>query len=292
MELSDYRYFEHLAQTMHFARTARALGLSPSALTRRVKGMEEELGQLLLLREHREIRLTAAGERFRSFARSQLDQWEELRNELRDEAEHPTGELHIACTVTACHTVLPRLLSEFRRSYPGVTLRLITQDAARSLTQLEAGEVDLAVIPTDDEIPDSLSHIPLGSTDLVFIRSVEASDWQKALSQCPPDLSDIPLIAPISGLERQRLLDWLRARHLEPPIAAEVRGNEGIIALVSLGGGLGLVPKLVLENSPLRDRVCELPELEPPVGYQVSLCTRERSRGRRAVALLWDLAAK
>ena len=290
MELSDYRYFEHLSQTMHFARTARALGMSPSALTRRVKGMEEELGQSLLLRDHRSIRLTAAGERFRIFARSQIDQWEELQNELREEAAHPQGELHIACTVTACHTVLPQLLSKFRKEYPGITLRLITQDATRSLNQLEAGEVDLAVIPTDADLPESLARIVLGRTDLVFITSFEEFEPSSAFSQCPPDLSEVPLVAPISGLERKRLVDWLKERHLEPHIAAEVRGNEGIIALVSLGGGLGLVPRLVLENSPLRDKIRELPELEPPAGYDVSLCTRRRNLGRRVVELFWEQA--
>ena len=290
MELSDYRYFEHLSQTMHFARTARALGMSPSALTRRVKGMEEELGQSLLLRDHRSIRLTAAGERFRIFARSQIDQWEELQNELREEAAHPQGELHIACTVTACHTVLPQLLSKFRKEYPGITLRLITQDAARSLNQLEAGEVDLAVIPTDADLPETLAHIVLGRTDLVFITSLEEFEPSAAFLQCPPDLSEVPLVAPISGLERKRLFDWLKERNLEPHIAAEVRGNEGIIALVSLGGGLGLVPRLVLENSPLRDKVRELSELQPPAGYDVSLCTRRRNLGRRVVELFWEQA--
>lgn len=290
MELSDYRYFEHLSQTMHFARTARALGMSPSALTRRVKGMEEELGQVLLLRDHRSIRLTAAGERFRLFARSQIDQWEELQNELREEAADPQGELHISCTVTACHTVLPQLLSKFRRAYPGITLRLITQDATRSLNQLEAGEVDLAVIPTDDELPEGLAHLVLGRTDFVFITSLEHAGIESSFLGCPPDLRNTPLVAPISGLERKRLFDWLKQRDLEPHIAAEVRGNEGIIALVSLGGGLGLVPRLVLENSPLRDKVREIPELEPPLGYNVSLCTRRRNLGRRVVELFWDQA--
>lgn len=290
MELSDYRYFVHLSETLHFARTAHALGMSPSALTRRVKGMEDEVGQSLLLRDHRSIRLTAAGERFRVFARSQIDQWEELQNELREESAHPRGELHIACTVTACHTVLPQLLSKFRREYPGITLRLITQDATRSLSQLEAGEVDLAVIPTDGDLPPTLEHIVLGRTDLVFITSLEESEQSVALARCPPDLSEVPLVAPISGLERKRLFHWLKERDLEPHIAAEVRGNEGIIALVSLGGGLGLVPRLVLENSPLRGKVREISQLVPPPGYDVSLCTRRRSLGRRVVELFWEQA--
>jgi LysR family positive regulator for ilvC len=220
VELLDYRLFCHLCQTMHFGRTARGLGMSPSALTRRVQAMEEEIGQQLLIRDHREVRLTGAGKRFRSFAQAHLDQWEQLRNELREEAAAPTGTLSLACTVTAAHTVLPRLLTKFRTLYPGVTLGLITQDATRSLNQLEAGEVDLAVIPTDDEPPASLSRVVLGRTELSFICPLEMGDREKSLKKRTANLSDVPLIATIAGLERKRLNEWLNAHQLDPPIVA------------------------------------------------------------------------
>jgi len=285
MEILDFRYFEHLSQTMHFARTARALGLSASALTRRVKSMEEELGQLLLVRDHREVRLTQAGERFRTYCREQLEQWEELKNDLREGECNPTGDLRIACTVTACHTVLPEILSQFRDRYPRITLHLITQDAGRSLTQLEAGEVDLAVIPTDGEPSTTLSRVELGKTELTFIASAQFTE-----AQGDEPWEEVPLVAPLLGLERERLDQWRSSRKQSSRIVAEVRGNEGIIALVSLGGGIGLVPRLVLENSPLRARVEEVSSLRAPPGYAVSLCARTPSLARRAVDLFFQLA--
>lgn len=285
MEILDLQYFEQLSQTMHFARTARILGMSASALTRRVKGMEEELDQQLLVRDHREVRLTQAGERFRAYCRQQLEQWEELKNDLREGESDPTGDLRIACTVTACHTVLPELLALFRTRYPRITLHLITQDAGRSLSQLEAGEVDLAVIPTDRDPSSTLSRVELGKTDLTFIASPQYLK-ENGVGEC----EELALVAPLLGLERSRLDSWMLARRRPPRIVAEVRGNEGIIAMVSLGGGIGLVPRLVLENSPLRSRVVEVLGLEPPPGYGVSLCARTPSLGRRAVNLFFQQA--
>lgn len=252
--------------------------------------MEEELGHRLFVRDHREVRLTAAGRRFRLFSQLQLDQWEALQTELGEEAAAPTGTLNIACTVTAAHTILPRLLGDYRKRYPGVTLGLITQDATRSLSQLEAGEVDLAVIPTDDESDDTLARIVLGKTEFAFITSAAAAVWDKQIARRAPDISDVPFVAPIGGLERKRLGDFLRAKRLHPPIVAEVRGNEGIIAMVSLGAGIGIVPRLVLENSPLRGSVREIKGLRPPPGYEVSLCTRKRNLERRIIQLFWKLA--
>lgn len=291
MDLDDYRYFEELSRTLHFARAARNLTMSASALTRRVQGMEEEVGQPLLVRDHREVQLTEAGTRFASFCRAQLDAWEEFQTELQAAENHPSGDLAIACTVTACHTVLPRLVSNFRARYPGVTLRLFTQDAARSLLQLEEGEIDLAVIPTDDELPASLDAVPLASTELAFIAPKD-SPWVSCDTSDPRTLADVPFVAPSSGLEHQRLMDWLRQSRISPPIAAEVRGNEGLIAMVALGSGLALVPRLVLEISPLRSQVQELPRLAPPAGYSVSLCTKKSSLARRLVHLFHETASR
>src|SRR5690606_19607172 len=218
VELLDYRLFSHLSQTLHFGRAARGLGMSPSALTRRVQAIEDEVGQQLFVRDHREVKLTAAGQRFRTFVRTHLDQWDQLQNELREEANAPTGTLHLACTVTAAHTVLPRLLSKFRFLYPGVTWALVTQDATRSLSQLEAGEVDLAVIPTDDDPPASLARVVLGRTDLTFIGPKELGPWKESLEKRTPDLTNVPLIAPIAGLERKRLDGRLKAHHETPRI--------------------------------------------------------------------------
>lgn len=291
MEHQDYLAFQHLAQTLHFGRAARGLGMSPSALTRRIQGIEEELGQSLLLRDNKQVELTSAGQIFRRFAQRQLEQLEQLKNELRLEEDSPTGELLIACTVTACHTVLPALLGRLRRDYPGVTLRLITQDAQRSLAQLEAGEVDLAVIPAEPDGVDGLVSIPLGRTEFALIAPQDDSGLEESLAQSPVALGDLPFVVPQSGLERSRLQDWLKHLGSAPRIVAEVRGNEGIIAMVSLGSGVALVPELVLAASPLKDSVRRVENVSLPPGYDVALCTKPRTLERRVARVLWDLAA-
>lgn len=294
MDLEDLRNFEHLAQTLHFGQSARARGMSASALTRRIQGLEAELGHALFVRDQRRVHLSDAGQLFRPFARRQVAQWEELQDALRAEEATPSGELNIACTVTACHTILPTLLAQFRQKYPAVTLRLITQDAARSQAQLEAGELDLAVIPTDPRDRDPERVLPLATTQLVFVAPKNLAllgddSLTLVLLQRPSELARVPLVAPIGGLERQRLDQWLERRKVVPRIVAEVRGNEGILAMVSLGSGIGIVPELVLASSPLRGSVQVLEKISPPRGYEVSLCARPQSLKRRVVKVFWEL---
>jgi LysR family transcriptional regulator, positive regulator for ilvC len=308
MDLEDLKTFEHLATSLHFGKSARARGMSPSALTRRIQALEAEVGQPLLVRDQRQVQLSSAGSVFRTYAREQLERWQQLQASLRAEAETPSGELNIACTVTACHTILPTLLSRFRQRYPGITLRLLTQDAAQSRTQLEAGELDLAVIPTEPVAPRKsttasaslLATKVLAHTSLAFIaprdRTLLDEAWTelssprtRANTRRGVEAFPLPLVAPIGGLERQRLNAWLERRHMRARIVAEVRGNEGIIAMVSLGCGIGLVPELVLTHSPLQSTIQVLRELAPPRGYDVSLCVRPKALERRVVAVFWNL---
>jgi LysR family transcriptional regulator, positive regulator for ilvC len=284
----DLQYFVHLARSLHFGKSAAALHVSPSALTRSVQRLEDELGEALLLRDRRHVSLTTAGERLRRFASEQLAAWEALKLELSQRS--PAGRLRVACTVTACYSVLPRVLARCRSEYPQIAIKLITQDAARSMQQLKDAQVDLAVVPLPEELPAGLRATTLGETELVFIAPVERAEWTGLLDRRSIPWAQIPLVAPLGGLERSRLDTWLHQRKASPTIYAEVRGNEGIIAMVSMGCGIGLVPELVLQRSPQADRVKVLSGIRAPPGYQVGLCVKQRTLGEPAVRALWELA--
>lgn len=294
MELRDLEAFETLAASLHFGRSARTLGMSPSALTRRIQTIEEELGHPLLLRDQRTVELTRAGEIFREFARGELTRYRELRADLERETSSPSGELRIACTVTACYSILPALLAQARERYPGIVVRLVTQDAERSLDELRRGEVDLAVIPRDPEDPSDLAECALGETRLVFIapRQLEllgAPELVARLQEKCADLTGVPVVLPLTGLERKRLDAYFAELQLEPRVVAEVRGNEGVLAMVSLGSGISLVPELVLSASPLARSVRRLPFRAPP-GYRVSLCAKPKTLRRGAAHAFFQLA--
>jgi LysR family positive regulator for ilvC len=288
----DFSLFLHLAESLHFARSAKALHVSPSALTRAVQRLEEEIGQPLFQRSRRSVTLTRAGEIFRDHARAQLAAFARLREALATETETPTGELRIACTVTACHSVLPKLLARCRERYPGIHLQLSTSDAARCLQALESDEVDLAVVPEPDRPPADLRFVRLAYTDLAFIAPASTSDLDLArrAKLGGSHWNGLPVILPRRGLERQRIDAWLEQHGARPEVYAEVDGNEAILALVALGCGVGVVPELVRKDSPLRGRIEQVDIKRPPRGYHVSLCAKDRTLSRRTAAALWDLA--
>jgi LysR family transcriptional regulator, positive regulator for ilvC len=294
MEIRDFEAFERVCQTLHFQHAARELGMSPSALTRRIQALERELGRALLVRDQRSVELTAAGQLFREFVRGELTRLADVKAAILTDEAAPSGELRIACTVTACHSVLPRLLAACRKVYPAIRVRLITQDAARSLEELDRGDVDLAVVPTDPGEPNGFSTRKLDHTDLIFVGPAEEeAPGGMSLEAGPPAraelLGAIPVVMPLSGIERTRLERFFKARSTVPNVVAEVRGNEGVLAMVSLGSGISLVPGLVLQQSALFRRVRQLPNWPAPPGYDVSLCAKPNTLRRRVVRAFWEL---
>ncbi|HVV53667.1 MAG TPA: HTH-type transcriptional activator IlvY [Polyangia bacterium] len=293
MALSSHQelsVFLQLAASLHFGRSAQALHMSPSALTRAIQRLEDELGQPLFQRSKRRVALTRAGEIFRDHARAELALRARLLEALATEAAAPTGELRIACTVTACHSVLPKLLARCRERYPGIHLQLSTSDAARCMAALEGDEVDLAVVPEPDRPAGELRFVRLAHTELAFIVPAGDAELARRAKLGGSRWNDLPVVLPRRGLDRQRIDAWLAQQGARPEIYAEVDGNEAILAMVALGCGVGVVPELVRRDSPLRGRIEQVETRRPPRGYHVSLCAKSRTLSRRTAAALWELA--
>jgi LysR family positive regulator for ilvC len=202
----------------------------------------------------------------------------------------PTGELRIACTVTACHSILPKLLAQSRTRFPKLHLQISTSDATRCLQRLRDDEVDVAVLPVPETPDPNLKVSPLTHTELSFIAPANDKALQRRAKNGGAGWDGLPMVLPRHGLERERIDAWLSQRSLRPEIYAEVDGNEAILAMVSLGCGVGVVPELVREGSPLKRSVVRVNVPNPPRGFDVALCAKQRALERRAVSAFWSLA--
>ena len=97
------------------------------------------------------------------------------------------------------------------------------------------------------------------------------------------------MILATGGIARRRVDAWFRGLDVTPKIYAQVAGNEAIVSMVSLGLGVGVVPKIVLDNSPHADRVRVLdvdPDLEP---YDLGLFTLKRHLRNPLISAFWSL---
>ncbi len=290
MDTREMEIFLSVAELLHFGRASQACNLSPSALTRTIQRLEEEVGQPLFIRDNRTATLTAAGEQFRrNYARQSVQDWQSFRAALKDE-KAISGTLSIYASITAVYSLLPHLLEAFRGAYPEVQLELRTGAAEQAVPQVLTGEIDLAVAALPDRHRTRIEFLPVTTTPLIFIAPKPGDACVALTAEGRLDLSRAPLVVPQTGLSRRRLGQWLKDQRITPNISSEVSGNEAIIAMVRLGCGVGIVPQLVLERSPFRDEVSILenaPQLQP---YVVGLCSTKRNLQRPGVKAFWQLA--
>jgi LysR family positive regulator for ilvC len=289
MDMEELKLFRYLAESLHFGRTSRACHVTPSALTRTIQRIEVEVGERLFDRDNRSVRLTRAGEALKQYAEESIERWKALKNSLVDStALH--GDISLYCSVTAAYGILPAILGRFRKACPEVQIKLQTGDAAQGLTRLRNGEVEVIIDALPEKQPAGLEFMQLTETPLVFIAPLEFPetvvyerkeiDWRKT-----------PVIMAEQGLSRERLDRWFAAKKILPNIYAQVAGNEAIIAMVSLGCGVGVVPLLVLEKSPLQEQIAVLaisPELAP---FSLGVCTVKKNLRNPKILAFWEIAA-
>ncbi len=289
MDNRDLKLFKHLAASLHFGQTSRACHVTPSALTRIIQRLEEELGEALFLRDNRSVSLTAAGKVFRSYADDVLQRFEMLQGDLSTE-DMLGGEISLYCSVTAAYSILPVIFQKFRTVHPDVHINLQTGDAAQALSKLQNRDVDITVAALPDSLPQRVDFLKILETPLVFIVPSafpetihfhnKQIDWQQT-----------PVIMANFGLSRDRTDRWFREKDIVPNIYAQVAGNEAIIAMVALGCGVGIVPGLVLEKSPLKEQV-DIVAVEPELeSFSIGICTMKKSMRLPQVEAFWEIAA-
>lgn len=291
MDNRQLQQFVTLAETLHFGRASELANVSASALSRSIKQLEDEVGVALFARDNRSVSLTPAGSDFLDYARDALEQWDVVRHQLQEEAGELQGEVRMYCSVTASYSFLFDLLSRVRADHPRIEIKLLTGDPENAMTRVLAGDADIAIGARPDTLPGALAFRPIATSPLVFIaaRGHQAYSRLGGRTPAPDEWAGIPMILSERGLARSRVDRWFAGHGVQPDIYAQVAGNEAIVSMVSLGFGVGVVPQIVLDNSPLAGKVSVLdlqPELEP---YEVGLFTLNKKLRNPLIGAFWAM---
>jgi len=294
MDTRSLSHFLMLADTLHFHRSSSACHISPSTLSRTIKQLEDELGVVLFIRDNRSVSLTPEGKRLQTYARESLLQWESLRSSLQSDSRDLQGELSIYCSVTASYSFLYDILSDFRREHPRIEIKLHTGDPAESIQRIKSGDEDIAIGAKPDHLPQDIAFRPITTSPLVFIAPATATHFNipTQVHAIETEWTSVPMIVSEAGLARKRSDAWFRSLGVKPLIYAQVAGNEAIVSMVSLGFGIGVVPLIVLENSPLASNV-QLLEVQPALDpFEVGMFALDKKLKHPLIQAFWSLSAK
>ena len=286
MDARLLKQFVNLADSLHFGRASEASHVSPSALSRAIQRLENEVGAILFARNNRSVSLTHAGSLFLNYARDSLGEWDAIRNTLMEESGELHGEISMYCSVTASYSFLFEILARFRRDYPRIEIKLHTGDPEDAIGRVLSGDEDIAIGAKLKNLQAGLAFKPIAVSPLVFIT---AKVNEKIVQQADAEnWSGSPMILPERGLARRRVDERFRSLGVQATIYAQVAGNEAIVSMVSLGFGVGVVPQIVLDNSPLAQTV-QVINVQPALeAYEVGLFTLEKKLASPLINAFWS----
>lgn len=288
MNIKTLQLFVHLCEHKNFSSTAKALHVSPSALSRQIQKLEDEIGHSLFVRDNRSVEITPSGYKLLPVAQRMLHDWRQLQLQLDEQHSELKGEIRLFCSVTASYSHLPDLLNAFRLQHPYIEFKLLTGDPAQAIEIILEDEADIAIAAIPEHIPSRLEFATISEIPLSVIAPTGVSHFLKELQKECPDWNRIPFIVPEAGTARERANSWFKHMKIKPTIYAQIAGHEAIVSLVALGCGVGVAPDVVINNSPLRDKVQKLSVL-PIKPFKLGVCCKRSQLDDPLVRALWQV---
>jgi len=283
MQLTQLAYFVAVAEEGSFTRAAERVGVAQPSLSQQVKALETDLGAQLVHRTRGQVGLTASGETLLPVARRMLADAETARREIRELAALGRGRVRLGATPSLCTGLLPAVLADYRRNYPGVDI-VVHEGGSRDLQgELVQGALDLALV-IDARLDDDpqLATVPLLTEELVVIsRHADPGPTRRARMSIA-ELKDVPLVMFRAGYDlRETTLTACRAAGFEPTFAIEGGEMDAVLEFVQAGLGVAVVPSTVV-----RDRFRATPISAPGLHRTVLLARRRGLEPPRAAQAL------
>jgi len=277
--------FIAVAEELHFHRAAERLNMSQPPLTSAIQKLEEDLGVKLIKRGNRVLGLTLAGETFVSEARETLRQAEKAITSTVDVAEGRTGVLRLGYVGSALYGRLPDVIRKFRASHPKVRLELREATTTAQITALRDGMLDIGILIPPLEQAEDVEQT-LFDRDRLCMAIPKDHPLSKRSELTLADLADEPFILwpMVEGRSFHLQVIRLCAKAgFVPTITQEAHGMHAVLSLVSVGGGVSVIPQSM---SGFRgDQISYHPLSDPETAFDLVMGYRQLSPSARAFVL-------
>jgi DNA-binding transcriptional LysR family regulator len=250
-DLYELHLFHLVAETGSFTKAGQQAGLTQSAVTRQIGGMEHALGVALFERTTRRVRVTAAGAVLRERSRGILEATGEALRHLQEQFNLVPKVLRVGISRSIGLAYLPGFFFAFQRKFPAVQIKVVQQTSGEILEAVEAGELDAGLLCPPPRLARGLkiTHRFADEFTLIVppafklperIGRVSAAGFKKLFG------GERWLMIDRESNTGRRLYSWLAQRGWVIEPAMELDSFDTIVNLVSMGLGMSLVPHRVL----------------------------------------------
>ncbi|MDE1181578.1 LysR family transcriptional regulator [Paraburkholderia sp.] len=279
--------FVTIADRGSFQSAADALHVTQTAITQRLRKLEDFLGVMLIERTTRSMALTDIGRGFLPQARRLLGELSDALVEIRETGMTRRGDVSIACVPTVGVQYLPRILQAYSARYPHNRIKILDHASSAVTEAVLRREAEFGINIAGEHHPD-LTSVPLTEDRYVLICH-EDHPLAKRRRIAWRQLHDHPLIfaGEVSG--NRALLDVaLETSSIALRSFYEVQRSSTALGLVAQGVGAAVVPRLAIQKGAYPNvRTVEL--TQPAVSRTLVLVARKTAQLSPAAQALYDM---
>ena len=266
LDLRHFRYFQAVAQELHFGRAAARLCIAQPALSRQIQQLEEELGTPLLRRTQRRVELLPAGQVFLERSNLILDEVERAAIDARRTGAGEFGRLSVGFIHSATYGLLPSIVERFRHLYPDIELELHELPIADQHFALTRGVIDIGLLRPQPAPPEVQVQPVLEDPFLVAVpRNHPLAARDEVRLQ---ELAGEPMVMfPRRGspLFHSRIMSMCERAGFTPRVVQQATQIHTVAGLVGAGIGLAIIPGTARNLRPRGVRFLAISDRPEPV---------------------------
>jgi DNA-binding transcriptional LysR family regulator len=280
--LRQLRTFLAVAETGSVSGAARSLNVTQPAASQQLRELERAFGVRLLDRAAGKMTPTAAGHALLGPARRAQGAIEDALGAMAAHRAGDSGRVRLGTGATACIHLLPPVLTAVKQLMPGLEIVIVTGNTPAMLHQLEAGNLDLALVTLPSRLSPSLTAMRLRADPLIAVVPSKAASSRIVAG--PVQLARLPLILYETEGNTRGIVDaWFQRAGLRPQPIMELGNVEAIKVLVASGLGASILPQLALQQ-PMPGTA--LLPLRPSVQRQLGIVLRREKVVDRGLRVL------
>lgn len=281
-DLYELHLLQLVARHGSFTRAAAEAGLTQSAITRQVQGVEARLGMPLFERTTRRVAVTDAGKFLLHEGSRLIGDIDAVLVALRERFTDAPKAVRVGVSQTIGFAYLPGLFAAQRKRRPDIQLSITHQPSRTLFTQLEANKLDLAILCPPRCLPPSVRVTHRFDDAFTLILPPDLTPPTTRPSQKPARWRDWLreqewLLIHDESHTGTRLRTWLRHRGWLAPHTTQLDSFDLIINLVALGQGISLVPQRALALYVRRRKVQRF-ELSEKFTREIVVLTRRHPK--------------
>ncbi|KXY40589.1 LysR family transcriptional regulator [Bacillus cereus] len=250
MDFRQLYYFKEIVKQGSISKAAEVLHIAQPPLSQLLKKLETDLGTTLIHRYRQKWELTATGEILYQYANQMLMQIQDVKQQIQEIEQGIGGTVSIGVSST-CSNMLIDYVSTFRTQYPNVKIKIVTGNSEELLKRLEQREIDVSLL------------LRLGNSEQYEMKILKKqptaviipSSWATSFSSQHVTIEQIAqfpfiMLGAMEGLSfNEDLFKVFDEHQVKPNIIIECKDIRMVVALVSRGLGLSVIPRMDYTSS-------------------------------------------